>query len=76
VAVFANVILNYVSNTLHGNYSLGHWWALTLSWTAIVAGGLFACFKVSHIVNDLTTGSAHGGASGGIPLSSLLMRIF
>jgi TrbL/VirB6 plasmid conjugal transfer protein len=74
VAIFANVILNFLSNTLHGDYSLGHWWAIALSFTVVVASGFFACFKVSHIVNDLTTGSAHGGASGG--LSSLLQRIF
>jgi hypothetical protein len=67
VAVFANVILNFISNTVHGDYSLGHWWAIALSFTVVVAAGFFACIKVGSLVNDLTSGSAFSGASVSIP---------
>jgi hypothetical protein len=67
LAVFANVVLNFISNTLHGDYSLGHWWAILLSFTAVVGAGFFACLKVGQLVNDLTTGSAYSGASVSIP---------
>jgi TrbL/VirB6 plasmid conjugal transfer protein len=67
VAVFANVILNFLSNTVHGDYSLGHWWAIALSFTVVVAAGFFACIKVGSLVNDLTSGSAFSGASVSIP---------
>jgi hypothetical protein len=67
VAVFANVILNFLSNTMHGDYSLGHWWAIALSFTVVVAVGFFACLKVGSLVNDLTSGSAFSGASVSIP---------
>src|SRR3981189_2613328 len=55
VAVFANVILNFLSNTVHGDYSLGHWWAIAVSFTVVVAAGFFACIKVGSLVNDLTS---------------------
>jgi type IV secretion system protein VirB6 len=65
VAVFSNVILNFIATTVHGDYSIGHWSAIVLSWTVLIAAGLFACLKVGQLVNDLTTGTAFGGASGG-----------
>ena len=68
VAVFTNVILNFLSNTVHGDYSLGHWWAIAISWTVVVAAGLFACLKVSQLVNDLTTGGAYAGSGLPIPI--------
>jgi hypothetical protein len=67
VAIFSNVILNFISNTVHGDYSLGHWWAIALSFTVVVAAGFFACIKVGSLVNDLTSGSAFSGASVSIP---------
>jgi hypothetical protein len=74
VAVFTNVILNFIDNTVHGDYSLGHWWAIAISWTVVVFAGLFACLKVSQLVNDLTTGGAYAGA-GGLPIP-VLRRFF
>jgi hypothetical protein len=71
VAVFSNVILNFINSTVHGDYSLGHWWAIALSWTALIIAGLFACLKVGQLVNDLTSGGAFAGASGGIPIPFL-----
>jgi hypothetical protein len=68
VAVFSNVILNFLTNTVHGDYSLGHWSALALSWTVLIAAGLFACLKVSQLVNDLTTGGAYAGSGLPIPI--------
>ena len=70
VAVFTNVILNFINNSVHGDYSIGHWWAIFLSWLVVVAAGLFACLKVSQLVNDLTTGGAYAGA-GAIPIPIL-----
>jgi hypothetical protein len=70
VAVFANVILNFLTNTVHGDYSIGHWWVIAISWTVVVVAGLFACLKVSQLVNDLTTGGAYAG-SGGLPIPVL-----
>jgi hypothetical protein len=67
VAIFSNVILNFISNTVHGDYSLGHWWAIALSFTVVVAAGFFACIKVGSLVNDLTSGTAFSGASVSIP---------
>jgi hypothetical protein len=71
VAVFANVILNFITTTVHGDYSLGHLWAIALSFTVVIIAGLFACLKVGQLVNDLTTGTAFAGASGGIPIPFL-----
>jgi hypothetical protein len=51
VAVFANVILNFLQNTVHGDYRLGHWWVIAISWTVVVVEGLFACLKASQLVN-------------------------
>lgn len=74
VAVFTNVLLNFIDNTVHGDYSLGHWWAIAISWTVVVVAGLFACLKVSQLVNYLTTGGAYAGA-GGLPIP-VLRRFF
>jgi ABC-type Fe3+-siderophore transport system permease subunit len=70
VAVFTNVILNFINNTVHGDYSLGHWWSILIAWTVVIAAGMFACLKVSQLVNDLTTGGAYAG-SGGLPIPIL-----
>lgn len=74
VAVFTNMILNFINNTVHGDYTLGHWWAIFLSWTVVVIAGLFACLNVSQLVNDLTTGGAYAGA-GALPIP-ILRRFF
>ncbi len=70
VAVFANAILGFINNTVHGDYSIGHWWAIALGFTVMIAGGLVMCLKVGQLVNDLTTGGAYAG-SGGIPIPIL-----
>jgi hypothetical protein len=67
VALFSNIILNFISNTVHKDYSLGHWSAIAISWTVIVVAGIVACLKVGSFVNDLTTGSAYTGSSIPIP---------
>jgi hypothetical protein len=67
VAIFSNVILNFITNTVHGDYSLGHWWAIAISFTVICVAGVVACLKVGSFVNDLTTGSAYTGSSIPIP---------
>lgn len=74
VAVFTNMILNFINDPVHGDYTLGHWWAIFLSWTVVVIAGLFACLKVSQLVNDLTTGGAYAGA-GALPIP-ILRRFF
>jgi hypothetical protein len=71
VAVFANVILNFITTTVHGDYSIGHWWAIALSWTTVIVASLFVCLKVGSLVNDLTSGTAFAGASGGVPIPFL-----
>jgi hypothetical protein len=70
VALASNMILNFISNTIHGDYSLGHWAAVFISFTVVCVAGVLGCLKVGSFVNDLTTGSAHAGASVPIPFLS------
>jgi TrbL/VirB6 plasmid conjugal transfer protein len=67
VAVMATALLRFMSSTLHGDYSIGHWWAILPGFTVMIAGGLLMCLKVGQLVNDLTSGGAYAG-TGGIPI--------
>jgi type IV secretion system protein VirB6 len=68
VAIFSNILVNFISNTIHGDYSLGHWWAIAIAFFVICITGVFACLKVGSLVNDLTTGSAYAGSSIPVPM--------
>jgi hypothetical protein len=68
VALFSNVLLNFIANSTHGNYSLGQFSAIFITLTVICCAGAIACLKVGSFVNDLTTGSAYAGSSIPIPI--------
>jgi hypothetical protein len=71
--MFLPILAQALNNTVPRDYSRGHWLAIAISWTVVIVAGLFACLKVSQLVNDLTTGGAYAGAGLPIPI---LRRFF
>jgi type IV secretion system protein VirB6 len=68
VAIFSNILFNFVNNTVGKDYSIGHFWAVIPAFCVICLAGIVACLKVGSIVNDLTTGSAYAGSSIPVPM--------
>ena len=62
VNIFATATLGFITQTLHGDYSIGHWWAVAISFTVICFMGVFACLKVGGLTTDFTSGGAHSGS--------------
>lgn len=63
VFVWCTVIMAFVTNTLHGDYSIGHWWAILPEFACINVAAAFMVITVPALTNDLLTGGAYAGTS-------------
>jgi hypothetical protein len=75
VFIFSSAIVNFLNGAIHGDYSIGHFWALLIPLTILSAVALFSCLKVGSLVNDLTTGGAYAGTGSPIPVP-VISRFF
>jgi hypothetical protein len=61
VFVWCTVIMTFIQNTLHGDYSIGHWWAIIIPFSIINLACAFTVLTVPALTNDLLTGGAYAG---------------
>lgn len=68
VYVWANVIVHFFTNSIHGDYTLAHFLVLLVPFGMVNVGLFFSIFKVTSFVSDLFKGtaSAGGGLTGSL----------
>jgi len=62
VYIWANVIVGFFTNSIHGDYSLAHLLALILPFGMLNIGLFFSIFKITSFVSDLFKGTAAAGS--------------
>jgi hypothetical protein len=62
VYVWANVIVRFFTNSIHGDYSLPHLLVLILPFGMLNIGLFFSIFKITSFVSDLFKGTAAAGS--------------
>lgn len=62
VYIWANVIVGFFTNSIHGDYTLAHLLVLILPFGMLNIGLFFSLFKVTSFVSDLFKGTAAAGS--------------
>lgn len=66
--VWTTVLVNFLSGTVHGNYSLAHFFLLIVPLGMLNIGMFYSVFKITSFVSDLFKGTATAGSGlvGGV----------
>lgn len=66
--VWTTVLVNFLSSTVHGNYSLAHFFLLIVPLGMLNIGMFYSVFKITSFVSDLFKGTAAAGSGlvGGV----------
>lgn len=61
--VWANVLVTFIDNSVHGDYTLAHFLTLLVPLGVLNVGLLYSVFKIGGVVSDLFKGAATTGSS-------------
>ncbi|MGI9072262.1 MAG: type IV secretion system protein [Bryobacteraceae bacterium] len=61
--VWATVLVNFISGTIHGNYTLAHFLVILVPLGVLNIGLLVSVFKIGGVVSDLFKGAATAGSN-------------
>jgi hypothetical protein len=76
VFVASTFLLNFFNQTLHGDYTIGHWAALFLLMVSSILVIIFGAFKVPHWTVELFGGGlGHAGSDFGNTIKSVLLML-
>lgn len=60
--IWATVLVNFIDNSIHGDYTLAHFLLMLLPLGVLNIGLAFSVFKVGSVVSDLFKGAANAGS--------------
>lgn len=75
VFVWVRVIVGFFQNTLHGDYSAGHLFALLVPWLLLQFAFIWSMFQVPHLAHELLGGLSGFGTSIGTALRGAATRL-
>lgn len=74
--IWATVLVRFIDNTIHGDYSIGHMLAILYPLAMVMVGFVVSAFKIGSFVSDLFNGAAMTGASLGGSVSNSIRGMF
>jgi hypothetical protein len=74
VFVWIHVIVGFVQNSIHGNYSISHFLALLVPWLLLQFAFIWSMFQVPHLAHELLGGISGFGTSLGTALRGAALR--
>jgi hypothetical protein len=63
VFVWTNVLVNFIDRSVHGDYTLAHFFILLVPLGMLNIGLAFSVFRVTSFVSDLFKGAAAAGGN-------------
>lgn len=75
VFVWIHVIVGFFQNTLHGDYSMGHFLALLVPWLLLQFAFIWSMFQVPHLAHELFGGVSGFGTSLGSAVRGAVTRL-
>lgn len=75
VFVWIHVIVGFIQNAIHGDYSMGHLLALLVPWLLLQFAFVWSMFQVPHLAHELLGGASGWGTSLGSALRGAVVRM-
>jgi len=63
VFVWTNVLVNFIDRSIHGDYTLAHFFVLLVPLGMLNIGLIFSVFRITSFVSDLFKGAAAAGSN-------------
>jgi hypothetical protein len=76
VFVWTNVLVNFIDHSIHGDYTLAHFFILLVPLGMLNIGLIFSAFRITSFVDDSFTGAATAGSGFAGSVASAMKGAF
>jgi hypothetical protein len=76
IYIWSNVIVTFIDQSVHGDYSLGHFTLLLAPLLMLSIGMLYTVFRITSFVHDLFKGASSAGAGLGLGVAAAIRGAF